>query len=120
MHISKWIIKNIPEELLISISFVIIVDTKKKRKTLMNYMVVDIEREKKKNSIPYTNLLALSFLIVVIFFFSLSFSSNRKIQESWFFFHFTRPILVLLVVCLQGVIYFLYTKRVTFTKIKLY
>lgn len=48
MHISKWIIKNIPEELLISISFVIIVDTKKKRKTLMNYMVVDIEREKKK------------------------------------------------------------------------
>lgn len=32
MHISKWIIKNIPEELLISISFVIIVDTKKKKK----------------------------------------------------------------------------------------
>lgn len=93
MHISKWIIKNIPEELLISISFVIIVDTKKKRKTLMNYMVVDIEREKKKNSIPYTNLLALSFLIVVIFFFlTLILIQQKNSRELVFFSLYTTNI----------------------------
>lgn len=59
----------------------------------MNYMVVDIEREKKKNSIPYTNLLALSFLIVVIFFFSHSHSHpTEKFKRVGFFSLYTTNI----------------------------
>ena len=116
MHISKWIIKNIPEELLISISFVIIVDTKKK-KTLMNYMVVDIEKKKTLFLIPI--FWHYRFDCCFFFFLTLILIQQKNSRELVLF-HFTRPILALLVVCLQGVIYFLYTKRVTFTKIKLY
>ena len=84
-------------------------------------MVVDIEREKKKKLYSlYQSFGIIVFDCCYFFFFLTLILIQQKNSRELVLFHFTRPILALLVVCLQGVIYFLYTKRVTFTKIKLY